>query len=128
VSAAQHPFRQIQSGLLRLGQAADGAGVQQRLVACQAQQLELKGRLYQRQGLLQLVQGIHGVEDEGQKPGVRPSLLGHQLGDLGKIGAQSQLLHVLPDAPEELQRLRLVEGKIIPVLEQRHVRPDQKLG
>ena len=125
--AAEHPLAQIQPRLRRRLLAAERADVQQRFVSRHAQKPELKGGFYQRRRLVQPVQGIYGVEQQGQQRLIRPSLLGHCLGHLGKVGAQGQLLHIPADPPKELQYLRLVEGNIVPVLKKRHIRPDQQL-
>ena len=127
--AQKHPVHQLKAGVLRLGHAADGAGVQQRLIPDEGEELELKDRLDQRQGLVQPVQRVRGaLREEGEDGGIGLLLPHHSLQHLGKIGAKGHLLHVGAHAPEELQRLGLVEGVVVPVGEEGHLRVDQQLG
>ena len=113
---------------LRLRRAAHRAGVQQGLVPLQAHELELEGRLYQLQGPVQPVQGIEGVKDEGEGRRIGPPLHRHRLHHLREVGGQAQPLQIGSDAPELLEGLRLVEGEVVPVFKQGHVRIDQELG
>ena len=113
---------------LRLRRAAHRTGVQQGLVPLQAHELELEGRLYQLQGPVQPVQGIEGVKDEGEGRRIGPPLHRHRLHHLREVGGQAQPLQIGSDAPELLEGLRLVEGEVVPVFKQGHVRIDQELG
>ena len=124
----EHPLGQVEAGHFRLGHAADGAGVHQGLIPRQAHEAQLVGSLYQGQGLVELIQGVQGVEDQRQGCRVGPPLHRHGLHHLCEVGGQAQLHHVGLHVPELLEGFRLVEGEVVPVLEQGHVRVDQQLG
>lgn len=66
--AAENALQNVEIRLLGIGATAVGAGVRQRLVARQTQQLDLKRRFHQRQRLSQNGNGVQPVEQVAQKP------------------------------------------------------------
>ena len=62
--AVEDALPDVQPGVCRLGLAADGAGVQQGLIARHTEELKLKGSLHQGEGLFQFVQGVEGIEHQ----------------------------------------------------------------
>ena len=65
--AVENPLGKVEPGPRRLLGAADGAALQHGGIAGEAEEFQLKGRLHQGPGFLQGVQGVEGVEEEGEQ-------------------------------------------------------------
>ena len=126
--AVKHPLQQVEHGLFRVRSAAHSAGIGQRIIALQGQQLHLIGPFHQRLGLVQLVQGMERVQNQGHGGRVGPSLHRHHLHHFRKVGGQGQQFHVGFDVPELADGLGLVEGDPVLVEKEGHVGVDQQLG
>ena len=111
--AQKYPLLRVEHRLFRVVRAADGAAVEQRLIAGKRKELEFKRRLDDALRLFKLAERIERIEQQRQNFRRGLVLRRDALGHLGKIRREREQFDVLPHTVEKRDCRRLV--KIVPV-------------